>query len=150
MNLRGTVGECKYGRCLAMGIFSGRFRIHTQYPVVHTGAEAGPTTVIQRWCNHAGTIFTFDTKQLNLGERPSRKGLFVPQRSSELLTTPIFCSSSDSGGVQSRTTVRVRSDGCKPSQPKCMLIDIAATHNATHNKSDLHVLRRTYAAVRDL
>ena len=27
---------------------------------------------------------------------------------------------------------------------------IAATHNATHNKDDLHVLRRTYAAVRDL
>jgi hypothetical protein len=27
---------------------------------------------------------------------------------------------------------------------------IAATHNATHNKDHLHVLRRTYAAVRDL
>ena len=36
------------------------------------------------------------------------------------------------------------------SRPKCMLIDIATTHNATHNKSDLHVLRRTYSAVRDL
>jgi len=26
----------------------------------------------------------------------------------------------------------------------------AATHNATHNRSDLHVVRRTYAAVRNL
>jgi hypothetical protein len=26
----------------------------------------------------------------------------------------------------------------------------SATHNATHNESDLHVLRRTYAAVRNL
>ena len=28
--------------------------------------------------------------------------------------------------------------------------DLAATHVATHNKDDLHVLRRTYAAVRDV
>src|SRR5216683_2851259 len=27
---------------------------------------------------------------------------------------------------------------------------VFATHNATHNRRDLHVLRRTYAAVRDL
>jgi hypothetical protein len=33
-----------------------------------------------------------------------------------------------------------------PTNPKT----IAATHDATHNKDHLHVLRRTYAAVRDL
>ena len=27
---------------------------------------------------------------------------------------------------------------------------VFATHDATHNRRDLHVLRRTYAAVRDL
>lgn len=43
----------------------------------------------------------------------------------------------------------MRPDGCRattqvPADPHY------ATHNATHNKDDLHVLRRTYAAVRDL
>jgi hypothetical protein len=33
---------------------------------------------------------------------------------------------------------------------ECIAARIAATHNATHNKDHLHVLRRTYAAVRDL
>jgi hypothetical protein len=33
---------------------------------------------------------------------------------------------------------------------ECFTARIAATHNATHNKDHLHVLRRTCAAVRDL
>jgi hypothetical protein len=34
-------------------------------------------------------------------------------------------------------------------EPRCKAAH-SATHNATHNKDDLHVPRRTYAAVRDL
>jgi hypothetical protein len=53
------------------------------------------------------------------------------------------------GEARKGRKLRVRSDGCRaatqvPADPHY------ATHNATHNKDDLHVLRRTYAAVRDL
>jgi hypothetical protein len=62
---------------------------------------------------------------------------------------PQSIASDDLGEARKRKKLRVPSDACRaatqvPADPDY------ATHNATHNKDDLQVLRRTYAAVRNL